>query len=147
MTTLLELRDKVQSTLTDTFPEVRVDSDGDFVIPYDSAVIFVRCQEQGEGDSRRTLVQIFAYVLNDVSRSPELFEFVAMNADNWVFGHIFTAPIQGGELVRVIMRHTLLGDYLDAEELRAAVVGMVVSADRLDDEMQAKFGGTRSREK
>jgi len=146
VTTLLELRDKVQRTLTETFSDVRVDSDGDFAIPYESTSVFVRCSEQGEGDSKRTLVQIWAEVLSEVNPTPELFEFVATHADDWVFGHIFT--IRDGEsgLNRVLMRHTLLGDYLDAEELRSAVVGIVISADKLDDEMKDSFGGKRFRE-
>lgn len=147
MTDLLELRDKVQRTLVDTFSDVRVDSDGDFVIPYESTSVFVRCSEQGEGDSKRTLVAIFAVVLSEVNPTPELFEFVAVHADDWVFGHICTVRDKDSGLNRVLMRHTLLGDYLDAEELRSAVVAIVVSADRLDDEMKETFGGKRFREK
>ncbi len=40
--------------------------------------------------------------------------------------------------------HTLLGDYLDEEELHNAVGAVVTTADRLDDELQSRFGGKRS---
>ena len=39
---------------------------------------------------------------------------------------------------------TWLGDYLDEEELHNAVGAVVTTADRLDDELQSRFGGKRS---
>ena len=41
------------------------------------------------------------------------------------------------------LTHSLLGDYLDIEELKSAVATMANTADRLDDELKAKFGGER----
>ena len=40
----------------------------------------------------------------------------------------------------------LLGDYLDEEELTHTVVAIAGTADILDDELQAKFGGKRFHE-
>ena len=48
---------------------------------------------------------------------------------------------EGDEGITVTFSHNLLGDYLDAEELMYAVGGVASSADELDDELVAKFGG------
>jgi hypothetical protein len=42
--------------------------------------------------------------------------------------------------------HSLLGDYLDEEELGRAVGGMLFVADNLDDELEKQFGGSRFHE-
>jgi hypothetical protein len=39
--------------------------------------------------------------------------------------------------------HAILGDHLDAPELHQAVAAVGFTADRLDDELQARFGGKR----
>ena len=39
--------------------------------------------------------------------------------------------------------YTLLGDYLDEDELGTALWTVLFTADRLDDELQAQFGGRR----
>jgi hypothetical protein len=41
------------------------------------------------------------------------------------------------------MKHTLLGDYLDEEELHWALYQLLNTADKLDDELKQKFGGKR----
>lgn len=45
--------------------------------------------------------------------------------------------------VLLIMSHTLLGDYLDEQELRHGVMGILSAANECDDELQKKFGGKR----
>ena len=39
--------------------------------------------------------------------------------------------------------HTLLGDYLDPEELRSAIGAVATTGNDLDDEVQDRFGGER----
>lgn len=43
----------------------------------------------------------------------------------------------------IFFTHSLLGDYLDEDELVRAVTGMLVVADEIDDELEKQFGGRR----
>lgn len=145
MPTLLELRDQVQRVLSEGVGSVEVTQEGHVTFRHESSRVFVACREQELGEGRsRLLVQITAPVLFEVPPTPELFEYVATNADNWLFGHLSATRDEG--TVHIFITHTLLGDYLDAEELRAAAFGIAISTNELDDEMQQRFGGRRSHE-
>ena len=96
-----------------------------------------------DGDPQ-SLVRISAPILWQVDPSPGLYEWVAREGGSYLFGHISvhedsTAP---GKLF-VMMSHTLLGDYLDEEELSSALYAVLGTADKLDDELKQKFGGKR----
>ena len=89
-----------------------------------------------------SLVQISCPILWEVDPSPALFEWIAKSS--YYFGHLTahddsSAP---GKLF-LMMSHTLLGDYLDEEELSSAMYAMLGTADNLDDELKGKFGGKR----
>jgi hypothetical protein len=89
-----------------------------------------------------SLVQISCPILWEVDPSPGLFEWIAKSS--YYFGHVTahddsSAP---GKLF-LMMSHTLLGDYLDEEELSSAMYAMLGTADNLDDELKGKFGGKR----
>jgi hypothetical protein len=91
-----------------------------------------------------SLVQLSCPILWEVDPSPALFEWVARQGGNYYFGHVSvqddsSAP---GKLF-LMMSHTLLGDYLDEEELSSAMYAMLGTADNLDDELKGKFGGKR----
>jgi hypothetical protein len=92
----------------------------------------------------RTLVHITSPILRGVTPSPALYEYLAREAPRLWFGRIevFDDPNNPG-MVSLQMSHTLLGDYLDEEELKAAMFGVMNSADEGDDLMQKRFGGKR----
>ncbi len=128
--------DKVRDLLTSRELDLTVAGDG-FQIRWDSAAVNVDIVEQ-EG---RTLVQCYAPVLRELSPSVELFEYVATEGQDYYFGSMHYLPdVEGGLLV---LEHTLLGDFLDADELDNVVDSLVVVANRLDDELQERFGGKR----
>jgi len=96
-----------------------------------------------DGDPQ-SLVRISCPVLWEVDPSPALYEWVAKEGSKFLFGHISvyddtSAP--GKQFL--MMSHTLLGDYLDEEELSSAMYAVVGTADKLDDELKQKFGGKR----
>jgi hypothetical protein len=147
MPTLLELRDQVQRILAEAVGPLELRPEGDITFRHGSARVFVDCTEQEfDNDSRRTLVNVAAPVLFNVPASPALFEYIATNSDNWLFGHLSAARDDETGGVNVLMTHRLLGDYLDAEELLSAVIGIVMTAEDLDDELKARFGGERMHE-
>lgn len=91
-----------------------------------------------------TLVGVSAPLLWEVDPSPELFEWIAKNGGRFFFGHVtaYDDSSAPGKLF-LAMSHTLLGDYLDEEELHWALYTLLQTADKLDDELKEKFGGKR----
>lgn len=145
MPTLLELRDQVQRILSEGVGSLEVGPEGVLTFRHQSTRVFVNCREQDLDEGRtRSLVFITAPILIGVPPTPDLFEYVATNADNWMFGHLSAHPSDSA--IDILMTHTLLGDYLDAEELRTAAFGIALTANDLDDELQQRFGGTRAHE-
>ena len=89
-----------------------------------------------------SLVQLTCPILWEVDPSPALYEFIARQS--YYFGHVTAHDDTSspGKLF-LMMSHTLLGDYLDEEELSSALYAMLGTADKLDDELKEKFGGKR----
>jgi hypothetical protein len=98
----------------------------------------------GKDGEPRTLVRVSSPILRGVTPSPALYEWIARNGGSFYFGHVttFDDANEAGKLF-VYMTHTLLGDYLDEDELAAAMWGVLGSADELDDKLQKQFGGKR----
>ena len=91
-----------------------------------------------------SLVQLSAPILWEVDPSPALYEWIAREGGKYYFGHVtaYDDSSAAGKLF-LNMSHTLLGDYLDEEELHWALYAILGTADKLDDELKEKFGGKR----
>jgi len=138
MSNVDQVKAKVQAILTEQGP-VSLDSDGDYSIPMGSTRVFVHVMAHPNDEA--TLVSVFAPVLTGVPLTPEFYEFVALNTDRMIFGHLALANTDNGGYL--VISHMLLGDYLDADELLYAVFGVASSADEFDDDLQKRFGGKR----
>jgi hypothetical protein len=137
---LLVLKDRVQRYLADLVGSVQLTPEGAFTFQVGSARVFVSCSVWESTDS--TLVAVACPVLSDCQPSPELYQHIATHANDYLFGHLWAQPQDDGTLV-VMFTHTLLGDYLDPDELKHAVGGVVGTADQIDDDLKARFGGKR----
>lgn len=137
-TSVQETRERVQAYLTSA-GRIEIDSDGDFTFQEGSARVFVGVAEHPNGDA--TIVRVFGLMVTGAKLSPELYEYVALNTDNWVFGHIALHPDDKGTAT-IVFCTRLLGDFLDKDELMYAVFGIANTADQLDDELAARFGGS-----
>ncbi len=141
MTTQLDLLAlKVQRLLSDFLNDIRLADDGAYLVPYESTMVVVRPMEISE---ESTAVMVFGLVARDVPVSPAFYEWVARTTDNFTFGHIGIDVDDIARTAVVVFSHTLLGDCLDAEELRTVVCAVATTADDLDDEVQDRFGGQR----
>lgn len=90
-----------------------------------------------------SLVYIQSLILRDVRPTAALFEWVAREGGaNW-FGHVVVRDAEEAGSVVLLAEHTLLGDYLDEQELAAAMYGVLGFADHYDEELQKRFGGKR----
>jgi type III secretion system-like peptide-binding chaperone len=129
-------RDAVASMLANLVGRVELAATGDLSFPFESTRIFINVRQFGDSSA---VVNVFAITNVDLEPSPQLYEFVATHSGDWVMGHLALDVTDGrGTLV---LRHTLLADYLDEPELSNAVRAIAFTADEIDNELKAKFGG------
>ncbi len=132
---------KVQGFLADGW-SAKLHGDG-FVLELESAVMEVRVAQREDTPDGRVLIYLSSPFLWNVPATPEVFKYVALNADNYTFGHLSAYEDDHGSLT-LYFSHTLLGDYLDQEELDTAIGAVLNTANDLDDELQKQFGGKRT---
>ena len=132
------VRTKVQQYLTQNFSNINVDKDGDFSLRHGSTRLFVKTRTRDTAEF--TWVTLEVPLLFEVAETPAVFEHVALHADDYIFGHL--NAYRGDKGLIIYFTHSLLGDYLDEEELVKAVGLMLNVADDLDNELKEKFGGT-----
>lgn len=137
-------RAKVQQYLTRNFGDVNIHADGNYSLRNGSTRLFVSIRTFEEEASPSTWVILQIPVLCRIQESPAVFEYVALHCDDYIVGHLGVRRTDDGLIITCT--HTLLGDYLDEEELVRAVAFMLVSADMLDDELEKHFGGVRVHE-
>ena len=126
---------KVQEILANKFSGVELTKDGGLTLRNESARAFIRVWENGD----RAIINVEAPLLFKVKATPELFKHVALHADDYIFGHLSAKETDDG--VMVLFTHSLLGDYLDSEELASTVIGILGVGNSIDDELQKQFGG------
>lgn len=131
------LRDTVERYLRQSFGEVPVDQDDDFVVRRGDAVAWVRPVSLPPNDVAAVLVWTTSNV--DVPMSPDLTRFLAIEGANLTFGQfqLYEDP------VRVNIAHSLLGDFLSREELEVAVESVLSGAERYGPRIKERFGGRR----
>lgn len=111
--------------------------DGRARIERGSTAVFIAAREWQD---RHVIVELVCPMLGDVDRSAELLDKLnELNAGLYV-GKAYWRNRE------VWLAHNLLGDFLDAEELLASVGMMAVVADKIDDELQQRYGGRRWRD-
>lgn len=130
-------RGKVQKYLTDLFGTVELDRGGGFGFRYHSTRVFVSVDSFGDDQS---VVQVFAPVIINAPESDELYEEIACSG--FTLGHLSISDGEGDRKT-IVFAHRMLGDFLDPEELETAVMAVAVTADRLDDEFEGRFGGSK----
>ena len=89
-------------------------------------------------DGQNTIVTINAFTNYRVPPTQEFCHFLATN-NTYFFGALNAFEREDGANVR--LSHTLLGDFLDPEELKVAVALLAGTADSIDTQIQQKFGG------
>lgn len=111
-----------------------------------STPIHIRVQEGGKyrDGSPRTMVTVSSPLLRGVTPKPELYEHIVRKIPRLWFGSVAVWDDTATPgTVMLALGHTLLGEFLDEEELRAVVFGVLGCANELDDLLQKEFGGKR----
>lgn len=136
---LAATRERIQSYLTADGP-VMVDSDGKWLKDIGSTRVFIDARMHSNGEA--ALCVVTGIIAWEVPPTPQMWEYAVREAGGYYFGHVIVwddADIPG--TVDVAFRHTLLADYLDKEELMYAVWAVGSTADDLDEDFVARFGG------
>jgi hypothetical protein len=104
------------------------------MVPFGTAVTWVRPLDWTEG---RTLARVWSITNVGVPVDGELTRFLLTANASIVFGGFRLEPAPPS----VILVHYLLGDYLNRNELLAAVASVATTADHYGPEIKARFGG------
>ena len=118
------------------FAQVAVLRGGSWSVGRGTARIFIRVEPRATG----SIVHLTCPVVSGAAASPDLFEYVATHADDFVFGHL-SCERTGDDEVTIFLSHVLLGEHLQEQELTAAVAGVLDTADRLDGRLATRFRG------
>lgn len=137
MTDITTQRELVQSHMGSLFEGVEIDSDGDLSIRYGSSRVFVRVHEFAENSA---LAMVFSPMLTNLENTAELRDFVAFAGADYVFGNFLLVKREGNK-VDLLMKHNLLADHLEADELGFVVASIASTCDELDSKLAARFGG------
>lgn len=130
-------KELVQAHMGSLFEGVEVDSDGDLSIRYGSSRVFVRVHEFAEASA---LAMVFSPVVSNATNSAELRDFVAFAGADYVFGSFVLIEREAGK-VDLLMKHNLLADHLEANELGYVVAGIASTCDELASELAERFDG------
>ncbi len=90
------------------------------------------------GDDDAT-IRTLAWVLTGAETTPELTRYLLEANTGMMFG-----AFGMDEVGDVLFQSTILAATCDKEELRATIMAVIRTADRMDDELVAKFGGQRA---
>lgn len=111
--------------------------DGGFNVADGPFLVRISFSEIGED---HVSVDIRSPVAYDVPIDSELFMWVALQTDAYTFGHVGCHD-NGDGTALVSVRHSLLGDTVDPDELRLAVTAVAMTAAELVLTVTSVFGG------
>jgi hypothetical protein len=139
MPTADQVKGKAQRILAEKLGSAEVDRDGNLLFRLGSSVVFIQVSDLSNG---RVAIKIVCPMVKDVPMSPALCRWIAVEGQEYRFGGCYLNPNADGSTAWVYFRHSILGDDLDESELMTSVGAVAATADQLDNELQAKFGGT-----
>lgn len=112
------------------------DSDGDFAFKHGREDLFVRVNSLHESS---TVVTVFSITNEGVPPSPAVFKWVCDQNGTLLFGTIRAVEEERG--VRILCMCSLLGDFLDAEELVIAIMAVGALSNDIAGKVHEQFGG------
>lgn len=138
MSVIEQTRAKVQRILTKELGSVRVDQDDSFIVVHESAVLFI---DVVEGFKDGTIISFRVPLIRDVPITDELCRWIATEGQRFMLGGCYLNPNKETNTGWVYLKYSIIGDDLDESELIHSTFAMAYASDRLDNELQEKFGG------
>lgn len=141
MSNMAKVREKVQNILTSKLGQIQLGREGEFRIEYESTMASVSVNEMGDW----ILVNITSPIAFNSAHNSEVYEwcnFVNMTLEFGTVIHSFN-PESDAKQNMTIVKHVLLGNTLDPDELIHALVSVISAANTFDEVFVERFGGTR----
>ena len=113
------------------------DEQGGFSVPLGSTAANLTVVERPGG---HTAVEIWAVVLADAPLGADLHAFVVETS--FLFGRLVVEPLSDG-VGQVLLTHAVVGETLRTDRFLELLGTLVTTADEVDDELVARFGGRR----
>tara|TARA_B100001250_G_C19773150_1_gene778210 strand:- start:545 stop:1012 length:468 start_codon:yes stop_codon:yes gene_type:complete len=142
-----EIQDKVQRILAKNY-SVRLGPDEDYMLKSGSTFVNVSVKDPVFSPTTKEedayYVRVYAPLLDDVEASNELFEYVSTAGLGGLVGLSLSLqenPSNPGHYA-LILGSTILGNFLDEDELVNAVTICGYVADQNDDDLASMFGGS-----
>ena len=129
---------KVAGMMKDLFGELAMSRPDAplFAIALGSAYAAVAVYPWGDDDA---VINTRSYVVTGVELTPDLMHYLLQSNDTMRFG-AFGVDKDGD----IFFEHAIVGSSCDKNELKASVLAVVSTADRLDDEITKRWGGQRA---
>ena len=137
MSSVSKVQKRVQDILSSELGSVRVSADGSIKVPYESTMVNISVEEWLNDQS---IVVLTGIIASDSQSNASVYEWINTQNSGLRMGNIYHLP---GKKNFTILSYSLLGDFLDPDELTNALRAVVLLADKLDDEFIQKFGGSR----
>ena len=139
MSELDDIRNKVQRILTSNFT-VRLDSDGDFIVEFESAHCFVELRDFELDDRQIGQIAFVCPMVRKVRLTDEVFKWVALEGHDYRFGTVVCYD-NGDGTGSLFYEYSIIGIDVDESEVVNAVMFILLICSDLDTELQQKFGG------
>jgi Putative bacterial sensory transduction regulator len=133
---LATLKSTIANYLQESFGGFLKDQNDNFILQAGSARLIIAPLDWVDG---QTLVKVVALVNMGGGPAEDLSKYLIAENLKLIFGKFSLEPLAG----MVFYEHTLLGDFLNRKELEIAVRAIASTADKYDDELQARFGGKK----
>ena len=133
----MEVQKKVESYLTKEFGQIVVENNGCINIPYQTTIVTISCHDYEDS----VVVRISGLINRNCKFKKDIYEWMAKKNLELLFGNITHFETTDGNMTTI--QCNLLGDDLDHSELTTALLIAGLTADRLDEEFQSRFGGQR----
>ena len=136
-----QIRNKVQRLLTKNF-DVRLGNDNEWIITHGSAAVWVEVESFDGPEGELGHITLTVPLIHNVKLTPEVHKWVSLEGHQFKFGTVcayeFTDKPGIGNLM---MEYSLFGADVDESELCTAVALLAISGDKLDTDLNKKFGG------
>jgi hypothetical protein len=127
--------------LTEIAGSVTVNKDGDYLVTYNSAKVYIEFwEDEVKEDENRFGILFTCPLVHDVPVSNELFKWVATET-NLRFGSVSAILDKDERKATLLLRHSLLANDLDTSEVKNALLSVMFIGDKLDTKIQKRYGG------
>ena len=132
-----DLRKLCRKYLEEAQLRFMVDQEDDFVLQFnDGVMVYVMPRDWAQG---KTIVLVMAIANKEVRVEESLGNFLAVENSKILFGRLSLYP----DRKEVRFEHTLLGDWLNRDELQTAILAVATSANVYDDQIKERWGGKK----